>query len=118
MQKFALQYKDITKDYGYYIRYYIYIKYYLMNKKILVTGAQGLVGTDLVIALRNKYGQNNIVSFDKFINNVDSTSVKGDVTRIKNIENVIKQYSINTVFCKLRNTLCLLKRSQLCCHQS
>ncbi len=50
-------------------------------KKILITGAYGLVGTDLVLALRKKYKRNDIVTLShKTIHNqFDVTAEKGDV---------------------------------------
>jgi len=31
-------------------------------KKVLVTGATGQIGSELVVALREKYGKNNVVA--------------------------------------------------------
>jgi len=33
-----------------------------MVKKVLVTGAAGQIGSELVVALRKKYGENNVVA--------------------------------------------------------
>ena len=69
-------------------------------KKILVTGAYGLVGTDLVLALRKKYKSSEIISLshktthDQF----DVISEKGDVRDKDNLEKIIKKYNIGTVY--------------------
>ena len=68
-------------------------------KKMLVTGAYGLVGTDLVLALRKKYKRDEIVTLShKTIHNqFDVIAEKGDVRDGKNLEAIIKKYTIVTV---------------------
>lgn len=69
-------------------------------KKILVTGAYGLVGTDLVLELRKKYKKNDIVALyhktthDQF----DVIAEKGDVRDVKNLEKIINKYNIGIVY--------------------
>ncbi len=69
-------------------------------KKILVTGAYGLVGTDLVLALRKKYKKNEIItlSHNTRHNQFDVISEKGDVRDEKNLEKIIKKYNIGTIY--------------------
>jgi len=69
-------------------------------KKMLVTGAYGLVGTDLVLALRKKYKRDEIVTLShKTIHNqFDVIAEKGDVRDGKNLEAIIKKYNIGTVY--------------------
>lgn len=69
-------------------------------KKILVTGAYGLVGTDLVLALRKKFGKNDIVTLSHKTshNQFDVISQKGDVRDAAVLEKIIKEYKIDTVF--------------------
>jgi nucleoside-diphosphate-sugar epimerase len=69
-------------------------------KKILVTGAYGLVGTDLVLALRKKYKKNDIVTLSHKTthNQFDVISEKGDVRDEKNLEKIIKKYNIGTIY--------------------
>jgi nucleoside-diphosphate-sugar epimerase len=69
-------------------------------KKILVTGAYGLVGTDLVLALRKKCKKNEIVtlSHSTIHNQFDVISEKGDVRDEKNLEKIIKKHHIGTVY--------------------
>ena len=69
-------------------------------KKILVTGAYGLVGTDLVLALRKRYIRDDIVTLSHKTthNQFDVISEKGDVRDGKNLEKIIKKYNIGTVY--------------------
>ena len=69
-------------------------------KKILVTGAYGLVGTDLVLALRKKYKRNDIVvlSHKTTHNQFDVITENGDVRDGKNLEKIIKKYDIDIVY--------------------
>lgn len=69
-------------------------------KRILVTGAYGLVGTDLVLSLRKKYGKKDIVTLShKTVHNqFDVISEKGNVCDEKNLEKIIKKYNIGTVY--------------------
>jgi nucleoside-diphosphate-sugar epimerase len=59
---------------------------------ILVTGAGGLVGTDLVLALQKKYGPDSVVATDI----KDRTPV--DVRDIKQLAELVNRYGINTVY--------------------
>lgn len=68
--------------------------------QILVTGAFGLVGTELVEALQKKYGKENVIagahskkpeSFDGILEDVD-------VTNKENLESVVKNNNIDTIY--------------------
>src|SRR3989339_1891450 len=69
-------------------------------KKILVTGAYGLVGTDLVLSLRKKYGSDDIVTLSHKTTHkqFDVISEKGDVRDKDNLEKIIKKHNIGTVY--------------------
>lgn len=72
-------------------------------KKILVTGALGQVGTELALALRKKYGNDNVIITDvrKECNSVlDGTGPfhSLDVTNSEELVKLIKQYNIDTIF--------------------
>lgn len=69
-------------------------------KKILVTGAYGLVGTDLVLALRKKYKSSEIITLSHKTthNQFDVILEKGDVRDKDNLEKIIKKYNIGTVY--------------------
>ncbi len=68
---------------------------------ILVTGAFGQVGTDLVAALGRLYGSNSVIASDvaeKPQNYPDVRFAKLDVTRPEEISNIIKQENVTDVF--------------------
>lgn len=70
-------------------------------KKILVTGAIGQIGSDLVSALKEKYGADNVVASDiREPENVEGFAPFEvlDVLDEKNIEDVVKKYEIDTIF--------------------
>ena len=70
-------------------------------KKILVTGALGQIGTELVLRLRKDYGVDNVVASD--ISRKDSIVLKEgyfeilDVTDEKMIDDIVKKYNIDTI---------------------
>lgn len=68
-------------------------------KKILVTGAFGLVGTDLVEKLAEKFGERNIVLLAHSTKNeVPYTVEEGDVTSKEKLEDIIKQHKISEIY--------------------
>ncbi len=71
-----------------------------MSQKILVTGAFGLVGTELVNALQKKYGKENVVAaaHSKIPDNFDGVLEKADVTKKEELINLVKKHDINTVY--------------------
>ena len=71
-----------------------------MSKKILVTGAFGLVGTELVEALQKKYGKENIVAaaHSKVPDNFDGILENVDVTKKEELISLVKKHDINTVY--------------------
>ena len=71
-----------------------------MTKKILVTGAFGLVGSDLVPELSTRFGKENVFAMgNKTIPpDFDGNLVRGDVTDISSLENIIKENGITEVY--------------------
>ncbi len=70
-------------------------------KKILVTGALGQIGTELVLRLRKEYGIENVVASD--VSKKESIVLEEgyfeilDVTDIKMIDDIVKKYNIDTI---------------------
>ncbi len=71
-----------------------------MNKKILVTGAFGLVGSDLVPELQKRFGKENVFALGNrtIPADFDGNLVKGDVTDISTLETIIKNNGITDVY--------------------
>ena len=69
-------------------------------KKILVTGAFGLVGTELVLALQKKYGKENIVAaaHSKVPEEFNGILDQVNVTQEDNIREVVKKHNIGTIY--------------------
>ena len=69
-------------------------------KKVLVTGAFGLIGTELVVALQEKYGKENVVAaaHSKKPSIFDGILEKADVTQKDQLIPLVEKYNIDTVF--------------------
>lgn len=69
-------------------------------KKILVTGAFGLVGSELVPTLQKKYGQDSVVllSHNKTDNNFKGIIEKGDVSNASDLEKIIQKHNIGIIY--------------------
>lgn len=73
-----------------------------MIEKILVTGSAGQIGTELVLALRNIYGKDNVIASDKCPNTNDKLSDSGpfellDVTDRKEMGRIADKYNVNAI---------------------
>lgn len=71
-------------------------------KRILVTGSAGQIGSELVPALRQKFGKDNVIAAghieplsDELI---DGPHTLIDVTKYEDIENAIKEFRVDTVY--------------------
>ena len=72
-------------------------------KKILVTGSVGQIGSELTMALRNRYGNDNVVACGRKTKPSDTLLKSGpfefiDITQKESIEKVVKKYDIDTIY--------------------
>jgi len=72
-------------------------------KKILVTGAVGQIGSELTIALREKYNSDNVLATGRKTKPSETLLNSGpfeyiDVVNKKSIEKVVKDYDIDTIY--------------------
>ena len=72
------------------------------ERKILVTGALGQIGTELVPALRARYGAEKVVASDVRVPS-SGTQITGpfehlDCTRLRQLQDVVSRYRITMVF--------------------
>lgn len=71
--------------------------------KILVTGATGQIGSELTITLRERYGRDNVIAMGhrrKPSKTLEESGpyVSGDVRDRENLEKIIREYDIDTVY--------------------
>ena len=72
-----------------------------MSPKILVTGAAGQIGSELVVALRKKYGEKNVVATDKAVTRaqvVPGVLEQLDVMHLSSVERALRSHQIDTVY--------------------
>jgi len=72
-------------------------------KKILVTGSVGQIGSELTMALREKYGNDHVVACGRKTKPSDTLLNSGpfeylDIAQKETIEKVIKKYDIDTIY--------------------
>lgn len=69
-------------------------------KNILVTGAFGQIGSELVPALQKKYGNDHVISLGHSHIPSDFSGIveKAEITDIKRLGEIVKKYSIDTIF--------------------
>jgi nucleoside-diphosphate-sugar epimerase len=72
-------------------------------KKLLVTGACGQIGSELTLALRQRYGGDNVVATGRKTQPSDELRRSGpfefiDVTQKETVETVVKKYNIDTIY--------------------
>jgi len=72
-------------------------------KKILVTGSAGQIGSELTMALRERYGDDNVIATgrktkpsEKILNSGPFEYI--DITKKETVEKVIKEYDIDTIY--------------------
>jgi nucleoside-diphosphate-sugar epimerase len=72
-------------------------------KKIMVTGSVGQIGSELTMALRKKYGNDNVLASDIRTETNPELRDSGpfefiNVTKKETIEEVVKKYNIDTIY--------------------
>ena len=71
-----------------------------MTPRILVTGAGGQIGTELVAALNQKYGERNVFATDKVVGRTPGATglEELDVLDLPSIEKAIRKHEVDTVY--------------------
>jgi len=69
------------------------------TKKIMVTGAAGQIGSELILILREKYGDENVLATDIVIKKGGAGLFESvDVTKKESIEEAVKKHKIDTIY--------------------
>ena len=72
-----------------------------MSPRILVTGAAGQIGSELVVALRKAYGDGDVIATDKAVTRaqvVPGVLEQLDVMHLSSVERAIRTHKIDTVY--------------------
>jgi len=75
----------------------------MSDYRILVTGATGQIGSELTVTLREKYGKDNVIAMGhrrKPSKTLEESGpyITGDVRNRENLEKIIREYDIDTVY--------------------
>ena len=75
----------------------------MSKQRILITGATGQIGSELTMALRERYGKENVIAMGhrrKPSEVLESSGpyITGDVRDREKLEKIIKEYDIDTVY--------------------
>lgn len=67
-------------------------------ERVLVIGAAGQVGSELVFALRKLHGENNVIATDLNVEKLEGLSEKLDVLNKDALREIISKYEITTIY--------------------
>ena len=67
-------------------------------KKILVIGSSGQIGTELVIELRKRFGDEAVVASDIRDSSIGGLYEKLDVMDMENLRAVVKKHAITEIY--------------------
>ena len=72
-------------------------------KRLLVTGSTGQIGSELTLALREKYGGDNVVAIGHQRKPTDALRNSGpfeivDIARKENLNDVVNKYDVDTIY--------------------
>lgn len=72
-----------------------------MSPRILVTGGVGQIGSELVTALRQRYGESNVIATDKAVTRsqvAPGVLEQLDVMHLSSVERAIRSHEVDTVY--------------------
>ena len=72
-----------------------------MPPRIMVTGAEGQIGSELVVALRKAYGHGNVIATDKAVTRaqvVPGVLEQLDVMHLSSVERAIRTHKVDTIY--------------------
>ncbi len=70
----------------------------MSNTVILITGAGGQIGTELVDALRAEYGRDKVIATDLLPLDTDGPFEQLDVTNLERLSDLIQQYKVTQIY--------------------
>ena len=72
-----------------------------MPPRVLVTGAAGQIGSELVVALRRKYGRDNVFATDKAVTRAQAAAgvlEPLDVMHLSSVERAVRAHGVDTIY--------------------
>jgi nucleoside-diphosphate-sugar epimerase len=72
-----------------------------MSPRVLVTGAAGQIGSELVAELRKRYGDGNVIATDKAVTRAQASPgvfEQLDVMHLSSVERAVKGHEVDTIY--------------------